>query len=263
MIKYWKSTAALLGAAALAVAGLTVSADGATTATTLPGPSWDPSGTWALKFSDGFVSPATSLKTSKWTPSWGGSKISGPVNSDENACYDSSNVSVSGGYLHLKLTKVAHTCKGESRPYTGAHVNSNGKFSFGPRAAVEYRAYFPASANGGVANWPALWDDGQNWPDNGENDTAEGLGGQLCTNWWGPGGDTGARCAGAKTGWHKVGYVWSGGKIKWYYDGHLITTKSTSVTSPHYLIMQNTQGQWGGQTLAPSDLKVDWVRVWK
>jgi beta-glucanase (GH16 family) len=261
MIKYWRPVAASLVCGALGFLGVQSSASGATPVK----PSWDPGGTWTQTFSDGFVSSTNTLKASKWNAGWFGTGITGPVNDAENTCYSSSNVTVSGaypGYLNLRLTKATHTCKGASRPLTGAHINSMGKFQFGPRAAVEYRAYFPKSADGGVANWPALWDNGSSWPDDGENDTAEGLSGQLCTYWHSASANDGS-CHGKLTGWHKVGYKWGGGVIKWYYDGHLVHTQKTSVTSPHYLILQNTQGDYGGQTLTPATLKVDWVRVWK
>ena len=35
---------------------------------------------------------------------------------------------------------------------------------------------------GEVANWPGVWADGQNWPQDGEIDIAEGIGGQMCAH---------------------------------------------------------------------------------
>jgi hypothetical protein len=225
------------------------------------GPTWDANGAWTKKFSDEFNT--TSLDTSKWVPNWGGTSISGPVNDAEDTCYSANYVTVSGGSLHLKFDGVDNTCKGATRPYTGSHINSDGKYSFS-RGAVEYRAFFPKAADGTVANWPALWDDGQNWPQDGENDTAEGLDGQMCTNYHASGVDAGdchgTNWAGA---WHTFGYEWTATKMVWYYDGVKVWEQASTLTSPRFLILQNTHGEWGGPTLAPSDLQVDYVRVWQ
>lgn len=212
------------------------------------GPSWDTSGAWHAKFADEFT--GTSLDTSKWTPGWFGAGITGPVNSAETVKYNSANVSVSGGFLHLKI-----------QGGYGAHINSDGKYSFS-RGAVEYRAFLPASG-GQVANWPALWDNGRSWPGDGENDTAEGLGGQVCTYWHASGTDAGS-CHGASYAgsWHTFGYEWTPTKVTWYYDGVKVREQATTVASPHYLILQNTQGEYGGPN-ANTDLQVDYVRVWQ
>lgn len=212
------------------------------------GPSWDTSGAWHAKFADEFNGAA--LDTSKWTPGWFGTGITGPVNSAETVKYNSANVSVSGGSLHLKIAGGY-----------GAHINSDGKYSFS-RGAVEYRAWFPASG-GQVANWPALWDNGQSWPGDGENDTAEGLSGQVCTYWHASGTDAGS-CHGASYAgsWHTFGYEWTPTKVTWYYDGVKVREQATTVASPHYLILQNTQGEYGGPN-ANTDLRVDYVRVWQ
>ena len=41
---------------------------------------------------------------------------------------------------------------------------------------VEFKATLPADGDGQVANWPALWLDGQTWPQDGEIDVMEGGG---------------------------------------------------------------------------------------
>lgn len=212
------------------------------------GPSWDAGGAWTRKFSDEFTGSA--LDTSRWTPGWFGTGITGPVNSAETVKYNSANVSVAGGALHLRIAGGY-----------GAHINSDGKYSFS-RGAVEYRAFLPASG-GRVANWPALWDNGQSWPADGENDTAEGLDGQVCTYWHASGTDAGACHGSAYAGaWHTYGYEWTPTKVTWYYDGVKVREQATSVSSPHYLILQNTQGAYGGPN-ADTDLQVDYVRVWQ
>ncbi|WP_320774285.1 glycoside hydrolase family 16 protein [Streptomyces sp. CRN 30] len=222
-------------------------------------PTWDESGTWRLRFSDDFDGDA--LDTAKWNTGWFGTGVTGPVNSAEDACYDERNIRVSGGALRLRLTDAESSCKGASRPYSGAHVNTMGKFSYS-YGAVEYRARVPAE-DGEVANWPALWDTGEFWPRDGETDTMEGLSGEICSYWHSTGTDRGHCPSGERTGWHTFGHRWEPGRITWYYDGKAVHTQSSGVVgSPHYLVMQNTQGSFGGPTLTPADLEVDYVRVW-
>ncbi|MEV5813469.1 glycoside hydrolase family 16 protein [Streptomyces mutabilis] len=76
--------------------------------------------------------------------------------------------------------------------------------------------------------------------------------------------DRGHCPSGDYTRWHTFGHQWEPGEITWFYDGKAVHTQTSGVVgAPHYLIMQNTQGQYGGLTLAPADLQVDYVRVWQ
>lgn len=224
------------------------------------GPSWDASGGWRRRFTDEF--DGTALDTSKWNTGWFGTGVTGPVNTAEDACYDTRNAVVSEGALHLRLTGASAICKGETRPYSGAHVNTMGLFSYS-YGAVEYRARVP-SVDGAVANWPALWDTGSLWPRDGEIDTLEGLSGEVCSYWHSTRVDRG-HCppSGDRAGWHTFGHTWEPGRITWFHDGKPVHTETSGIVgSPHHLVMQNTQGSFGGPTLVPADLQVDWVRVW-
>ena len=60
-----------------------------------------------------------------------------------------------------------------------------GLFSF-TYGYMEARIWLPGS--GEIADWPAFWADGQNWPTDGENDVLEGLGGQACAHFHNPAG---------------------------------------------------------------------------
>ena len=51
------------------------------------------------------------------------------------------------------------------------------QFTYG---VVEALVYIPPSASSAIANWPAVWTDGQDWPADGEDDILEGLGGSAC-----------------------------------------------------------------------------------
>jgi beta-glucanase (GH16 family) len=216
------------------------------------------SGTWNLIFSDEFN--GTSLDTSKWTPGWFGSSISGPVNSAELACYDSKHATVPGdGSLHLLLDTTRNTCK-STLNYTGALVSSNGKFQYA-YGYVEFHVYLPASG-ASVANWPATWSDGQSWPTDGENDTMEGLGGDACVHFHSPAGGPGACVPGNFTGWHTFASWWQPGIVTYYYDGVLVGTITLGITSaPQYLIIENTLESSSPQVV-PADMLVDYVRVW-
>jgi beta-glucanase (GH16 family) len=250
------------------------------TTTTAPAPAPTPvaptppkpvgvAGTWNLKFADEFN--GTALDRTKWQPGWWGSNITAPVNPEERQCYDARQATVSGGALHLALVARNQTCGGVARSWVSGFVNSNptalgaGKgyqFSYG---LVEWRAFVPADAAGKCANWPALWSDGQTWPKDGEIDTYECLTNRH--SWHLHSSSTGAAAdgpggypAGTFTGWHTFAANWQPGSVTFYYDGKVVGSHAFTVSSPHYLIMNNASGK---TTPVAADLKVDYVRVWQ
>ena len=225
-------------------------------------------GNWRLIFGDEFN--GTSLDSSNWSAAWDGiTGIYGPVNTVETACYDSSNIIFPGdGSLHLQLESKPQSCKGTTRPYSGALIHSNSKYQF-TYGYYEVRAYLPAASSGAIANWPATWNNGQSWPTDGENDTMEGLSGNACYHFHyavdnNTAGNIGACANGTFTGWHIFASNWEPGSITYYYDGVKVGQINTGITSsPHYLILDYTQGGWGGPTLVPAEMQIDYVRVWQ
>lgn len=260
-------------------------------------PSWDPTGSYTLIFDEDFL--GSSLDTTIWTLGWQAtSGISGPINAattpgvdGEAAAYNSNHVVVSDSILSLELTQTNIVSGGVTYPYTGSCITSNPAtlggsdgFQF-TGGAVEFYANLPAGTVGSatvIANWPALWLDGQNWPVTGEIDVMEGLGGTVQWHCWStlnqPGVGAAAPGQGDGTdvpyfspyagGWHKYGATWdptaSPSQIDWYYDGVLVGTLQTGTNfdSPMYLILNNTTGWQSGPELAGT-VQVDWVKVWQ
>ncbi|GAA2487788.1 hypothetical protein GCM10010276_27860 [Streptomyces longisporus] len=220
-------------------------------------------GTWRNVFSDEF--DGTNLDGSKWNPNWLGCSgcVTPPVNSSEEAAYSPSQVSVSGGYLHLKAIQQSTTVNGKTHPYVSGLVESNGKAQF-TYGAFEARIYTPASGTQ-IANWPAFWTDGQNWPTDGEMDVMEGLSGSACYHFHSPAGGPGGCAPGSYTGWHTYGAEWKPGAVTYYYDGKQVGQITSGITSaPMYLILNNAvSSTYGGPTQVPADMMVDYVRVWQ
>ena len=224
----------------------------------VPAPDGIP-GSWTSVFDDEFN--GNSLDTANWSTGWQGSGITQPVGPTEQECYDPSEVSVGGGYLHLTAAPKPEECGGQIRPYASGMVTTEGLHSFS-HGAFEARVYLPASADGQVANWPAWWVDGQSWPQDGEMDIMEGLSGTTCFHYHDPSGGPGG-CAGTGPGWHVFGATWEGDQVTYYYDGHQVGTLTTDGNSaPQYLILNNAVGGSGGETTADTML-VDYVRVWQ
>ena len=118
-----------------------------------------------------------SLNTKLWSPDWWGS---GQVSNGTNML--SSNVSVGANGLALQLNSPQSGGLVSSNPGDGqpGHTGFQIAPTPGKPVYVEYKATLPATANGGVANWPALWLVGQHpWPENGEIDVMEGGGGSA------------------------------------------------------------------------------------
>lgn len=211
----------------------------------------------AFSFSDDFN--GSSVDTSKWNQTWYGGV--GPVNGSETACYSPAQNSVSGG--NLAMTAVASGACGKS--YATGFVDTQGKFSF-TTGTLEFRAFLPGDGTT-VYNWPALWTDGEAkppWPANGESDTMEGLSGHATCTYHSPVGAQGCNVKGT-SGWHTYGEVVTPGKVIYYYDGTPVGTvqNPTVGNHPHFLIMSNQMGQYGGPVVTPTTMLVDYVHVTK
>ncbi|MFB7243788.1 family 16 glycosylhydrolase [Streptomyces populi] len=233
------------------------------TSTTAAAPVGIP-GTWNRVFSDEFN--GTSLDGSKWNSNWFGCSgcVTKPVNSAEASAYSPSQVSVSDGSLHLKLIEQPTTVGGKTYPYVSGLVNSNGKAQF-TYGAFEARIYAPSSGTK-MANWPAFWTDGQNWPTDGEMDILEGLGGSACYHFHSDAGGPGGCASGTYSGgWHTFGAEWKQGSVTYYYDGKQVGQITSGITSaPMYLILNNgINPDHSGTNVVPADMMVDYVRVWQ
>ena len=226
-------------------------------------------GRWKLIFDDEF--DGTSLDTAKWSTGWLSSGITGPVNDNEKECYDPSQVSVGGGSLSLEMIAKIESCGSNDPRFTSGLVNTDGKFSY-TYGLLEARVWLPAANEnpGRVANWPGVWTDGQDWPYDGENDIAEGLGGRICAHFHsavdnaglGAGGGNGCSYATYAGGWHTFAADWEPGSVTYYYDGTSIGSLTTGVTSaPMFIVLSYAAGQ--AYLQAPATMKVDYVRVWQ
>ena len=203
----------------------------------------------------------------EWSTGWFGSGVTAPINGEENACYSPANVSLPGdGTLHLKVTATASTC-GSTRPYTGAAVTTNPsdgrgsgfQYTYG---VLEARVYVPAAGTQ-IANWPAVWTDGQKWPTDGEDDVMEGLDGAACYHFHDPSGGPGSCVSKIKPGWHTFASNWQPGSVTFYYDGADVGSITSGITgAPMYLVLDNTVKTGSGLTV-PGTMQVSYVRVWQ
>ena len=240
-------------------------------------------GTWSLVFSDEFE--GTNLDLTKWHPNWFGSDdtaISKPINDLEASCYDPAQVTVSGG--HLRLTAVSTDqpeCvkkDGTQADYASGLIMSNGRYNF-TNGFIEARIFLPPGA-GTPQNWAAFWVNGHDWPQDGEIDIMETLGGGSATRWTyhydvdsGPEEDHRSYSPGGNmvyvSGWHVFGADWQTDQITFYYDGVNVGYVTSSdlegdasiTSSPHYIIL-NLGLNVRYPITVPCTMMVDYVRHW-
>jgi hypothetical protein len=200
-----------------------------------------------------------SLNTSIWAPFW-------YANGDEanNTKMEESNVSVGANGLELALTSAN----------TGGLINSqpwaSGGFSISPTGGgthggtgpvyIEFQATLQGTGST-VANWPALWLDGQTWPEDGEIDVMEGLGGGTAYHiHYGSGsGSSQGETSNTGPGEHTYGVLWTAEACTFVYDGKVVGTTTEALSGPMGIIMENSIG-------SPSEvgnLTVRYVRVWQ
>jgi hypothetical protein len=224
-------------------------------------------GQWSLAFDDEFN--GTSLDLNNWIPNVGGSsdtQLTPSANSPTT--YDPSQATVSNGDLSLAAISKTE----DNEPYTSGGVwTGNGKFSIAPTAntpvVMEARIDLPAASIGVIANWPAFWAAGTNWPNDGEIDTMEGLGGSAAYHFhYGTSSDEqseGASVAGDYTGWHTYSVIWTTSSVTFFYDGLQVGQLTSGITDqPMPIILNYAVGGYGGPIVTPATMLVDYVRVW-
>jgi beta-glucanase (GH16 family) len=241
-------------------------------------------GTWSLAFSDEFE--GTSLDLTKWHPNWFGSDdtaISKPIHDSEISCYDPAQVIVTGGHLHfLAVSANDPECvkkDGTQADYASGLIMSNGRYNF-KYGFLEARIFLPPGTDT-PQNWPAFWTNGQDWPQDGEIDITETLGGGAATRWTyhydadsGPAEDHRSYSPGGnmidESGWHVFGAYWQPRQITFYYDGAKVGYVTSgdlqgdaSITnSLHYIIINlGLNGKY--PITVPSIMVVDYVRHWR
>jgi Glycosyl hydrolases family 16 len=216
---------------------------------------------WTLVFSDDFS--GTSLNKTNWAPYWFSDGTSLPGGSTSTPGY-ATNVTVNG---QLNLLRIStNGALASSNPYGGAKKGFQFVYGYA-------EAQLTLPTNGTViAQWPAWWLDGQDWPEDGEIDIMEGLSGHAAWHYhYDSGGGTDGHPIGGNIntspGTHIYGVNWYPGHLDFYYDGTLVASATngslsggaTISSSPMYLILDYDAGSGP----LPATMAVHYVRVFQ
>ena len=224
-------------------------------------------------FSDEFS--GTTLDTSKWAPCWfpgafPGSDVCGEMNDSKTL---KSNVRVENGNVILRQSTVIENSTNDYGALImtlPSEVDGPG-FTMTDGYFAEARVYFPGNGSR-CYNWPAWWiNGGQSGYGDGEIDVAEILGsGYMHSNYHFDRGN------GHETDNNEINGYWCGeyhvygvdrqnGQNIVYFDGAEVVRYPTYDNgAPQYLVFN--VGYKTGKTPkagSESDVKVDYVRVWK
>ncbi len=232
---------------------------------------------YELVWSDEFN--GSSLDTSKWTAvanctdHW----------NEEQQCYTADAVSVSGGNLIIKSERR----KLGGYNFTSGSVKSdgstfiNGKITTGSSkytvkyGKIEFRARLPA---GGQGIWPALWMIPPPYSNPPELEIVEAFSdtSTIYTNYWY--NESGKmkqapvsyKLSSSSTAFHIFAVEWEPGVLRWYTDGVLKRTLTSSIVTdiPMFIIMNTALGGKGtgpvaSSTSFPQYFYIDYVRVYQ
>jgi beta-glucanase (GH16 family) len=229
-------------------------------------PSWSPTNSSRLTFQDEFN--ATAVDTTKWERGWFKEGISDGVNSDNLQCYDTKQVTESGGFLNLSLAQRQASCRGGTKQYVSGLVNTRKTFNqrYG---SFEARVCLPdGNGDGKVDGFPAWWTNGPSsvpWPDHGEIDILEGIGGgtKASLHYVNPVYHGGTYSSTPLAGCHNFGSQWTSSGVTFYYDGKPMWSHPFAGSLPQFLIFNYAIRQHSGEAITPGTaVRVDWVRVW-
>jgi beta-glucanase (GH16 family) len=202
---------------------------------------------------------------------------------DAKGCTSLSNITVSGGQLHLRVGQV------DNHPYCGARIQSTKTFRYGVKIEVRARADLPYGTHEGVT----LFGTKGSWPWAGEIDVAEMLGRTPFVDhvrlWSQRAGATDpTRCGLARDytnpttldgAWHTYGIRWTGTGVTFLFDGRSLYTLTYSAlkaagclnpfadsTNPFRIDLGAfAGGSWVGSPVGqpgyPASYDVDFVRV--
>lgn len=220
-----------------------------------------PSGSWNLVFQDEFN--GSTLDSQNW--------IAQDPRVMNNVITRAKNASVSGGELKLQLNKES-----DGR-ITGAVVTTQREWG-GPTNSyllpvgsyVEARIFFPGSGTEDIYNWPAWWTYAEPWSESGEHDIAEGLGGDMTSNYHytANGADVpdNKSIAGVwGNAFHTYGVYRKASSADIYFDGELVRSYATHDTGVPQALLFNVGASHSraAVTGAAGQVKVDYVRAWR
>ena len=197
-----------------------------------------------------------------WYPNW--SRFTDQVpggnhtNTNQEAYYDTSKVTVSSGALRL----LCHEQETEpGLPYTAGMITSKDMLE-------QQYGWFEARIRmvGGRNNrhWPAAWmatSVFNQWPPEVDFYEVFGLANEYLTNVYRVGSsDIHPNSFSDFTNWHVFGVHWSADEVTFYRDGVETYTSTPSVTGPQYLIFNN--GAETGATGSMPAVEIDYIRSW-
>jgi hypothetical protein len=143
-------------------------------------------------------------------------------------------------------------------------ITSVGTYGYG---IYEARIWVQAGPNGTIANWPAFYLSGPDWPVGGEIDAFEAMGGYDAASFhYGADDSTLTKKDPAlKAGWNIVDVIWQPERLAIYYNGQQFVAWDSSVitSQPMWITFDTTTGVDGYTTGQPSSMYVDYLRIWQ